>query len=99
MRDWNNISVDPQWRRKYPCFVVVAQVTTGWRVTGEKMPELDGNMKFTELKGVGHSAYRAGFAYKGDDPEKGYVTHYAGPACDKTKDAGQWLFRQKRPDN
>jgi hypothetical protein len=55
MRDWNNISVDPQWRRKYPCFVVVSHVTTGWRVTGEKMPELDGNMKFTELKGVGRS--------------------------------------------
>ena len=40
LRDWNAIFVDSQWRAKYQCFVIVPQTSSGWRVTGEKVPEL-----------------------------------------------------------
>jgi predicted peptidase len=59
-----------------------------------KMTELGGNMKYTELRGVGHGANAIAFKYTGDNTEKGYVTHYASSTPDKTADVWDWLFKQ-----
>lgn len=56
--------------------------------------QLEGNMKYTELRGVGHGANAIAFRYTGDDPDKGYVTQCASDRVDKTPDVWGWLFRQ-----
>jgi predicted peptidase len=68
------------------------------RVVFRKMQELGGNMKYTELLDVGHGANSIAFKYTGDDPTRGYVTHYASDRPDKTPDVWDWLFRQKLSD-
>lgn len=93
-KNWSSFAKVPVWTFHGAADPVVSVQFT--REIFGKMKELKGNMKFTELKGVPHSASKHAFAYKGDDPDKGYVTHYSGPACDKTEDVWQWLFRQKR---
>ena len=60
------------------------------------MKKLGGNMKYTELAGVGHNAWVQAFEYKGDDPANGCVTHYATDRCDRTPDVWQWLFAQRK---
>lgn len=62
----------------------------------EKLKKQGGNLKYTEMRGVGHNVVIQAFSYKGDEPDKGYVTRYAGPDCDKTEDVWDWLFKQKR---
>lgn len=59
-----------------------------------EMKKLDGNMKYTELRGVGHGANSIAFQYKGDDVTKGYITQCASDRPDKTTDIWEWLFRQ-----
>ena len=59
-----------------------------------KMKQLGGNMKYTELRGVGHGANAIAFQYTGDDTTKGYITQYASDRPDKTADIWDWLFRQ-----
>ena len=56
-----------------------------------------GNMKYTELKDVPptEGAQNIGFNYKGDDKNKGYITHYSSDKCDRTADIWDWLFRQR----
>ena len=60
-----------------------------------RIKKLSGNLKFTELKGVGHNAERYAFAYDGDDAEKGFITYYSSDTCDKTPNVWQWLFKQR----
>ena len=93
-KDWSRFAKVPVWTFHGTADPVVSVQFT--REIFEKMKELKGNMKFTELKGVPHSAGKHAFVYTGDDPDKGYVTHCSGPACDKTDDVWQWLFRQRR---
>ena len=57
---------------------------------------IDANTKYTELKDVGHNASAYGFAYTGDDPQRGFITHFASDQCDKTENVWDWLFAQKR---
>ena len=54
------------------------------------------NAKYTELKNIGHDASAYGFAYTGDDPQRGFTTHFASDQCDKTEHVWDWLFAQKR---
>jgi len=55
-----------------------------------------GNIKYTELHGVGHPAWRHAFVYTGDDPSRGFLTRCSSSKCDRTADVWQWLFRQRR---
>jgi predicted peptidase len=64
----------------------------------DKMKAVNGNMKYTILKDVGHGAAPSAFRYKGDSPEKGFITHYSSDKCDKTSDVWDWLFAQKRAE-
>jgi predicted peptidase len=66
------------------------------RYAFEQLKAVQGNMKYTELKGVKHNAAHYGFVYTGDDPQKGFVTQYSSDRCDKTSDVWDWLFAQKR---
>lgn len=62
----------------------------------DELSTINGNMKFTELDGVRHNAVDFGFAYEGDDLDKGWITHNASNRTDKTDDIWDWLFKQKR---
>lgn len=93
-KDWSRFAKVPVWTFHGAADPVVSVQFT--REIFAKMEKLKGNTKFTELKGVPHSASRHAFCYTGDDPDKGYTTHYASPMCDRTEDVWQWLFRQKR---
>ena len=62
----------------------------------DQFSKIRGNMKFTELDGVRHNAADFGFAYEGDDRNKGWITHHASNRTDKTENVWDWLFRQKR---
>lgn len=62
----------------------------------ERLKAVDGNMKFTTLKGVKHGANRPAFNYTGDVPGKGFTTAYASDLPDKTADIWDWLFKHKR---
>lgn len=66
------------------------------RVVFEQMKSLDGNMKFTAFKGVGHGANGFAFVYTGDEPEKGFITRYSSDRCDRTPGVWEWLFAQRR---
>ena len=61
----------------------------------DAMKEDGGNMKFTVLKDVKHNASNYAFYYKGDDQEKGYITHESSDRCDPTPNVWDWLFKQK----
>ncbi len=93
-KDWSRFAKVPVWTFHGGADPVVPVQFT--REIFGKMKELGGNVKFTELKGVPHSASRHAFVYKGDDLDKGYITRYSSSACDKTEDVWEWLFRQKR---
>jgi len=58
--------------------------------------KLNGNAKFTTLAGRGHGSSYHSFRYSGDEPNQRNITEYASDRCDKTDDAWDWLFRQKR---
>jgi predicted peptidase len=60
-----------------------------------RLDELNANTKFTQLDGVGHGQQQT-FIYTGDDPERGYLTHYSSDRCDRTSDVWEWLYAQKR---
>jgi predicted peptidase len=93
-KDWGRFAKVPVWTFHGSADPIVSVQFT--REIFAKMKELEGNMKFTELKGVPHSASRHAFTYKADNPDKGYITHCSSPLCDKTGDVWQWLFGQKR---
>ena len=61
----------------------------------QRLEKLGGNIKFTQLDGVGHGQDQT-FIYSGDNPERGHLTHYASDRCDRTGDVWEWLFAQKR---
>ncbi len=61
----------------------------------EEMKKQNGNMKFTILKDVKHNASNFAFYYKGDNQEKGYITHMSSDRCDPTPSVWDWLFRQR----
>jgi predicted peptidase len=62
----------------------------------EALSQAGGNIKYTELHGVGHDSWVQGFRYKGDDEAKAYVTRYSGARNDRTADVWEWLFAQTR---
>jgi hypothetical protein len=62
----------------------------------EAMKKCGGNMKYTELKDVGHGLNLIAFDYKGDDQAKGWTTQYSSAACDRDSDVWDWLFKQRR---
>ncbi len=62
----------------------------------DKLKKVGGTMKYTELGGVKHNASSFGFYYKGDDPEKNWITYSSSNRCDPTEDVWEWLFRQQR---
>ncbi|MEM8955990.1 MAG: hypothetical protein AAGD22_17675 [Verrucomicrobiota bacterium] len=62
----------------------------------ERMKEVGGDMKYTELSGVKHGANVPGFSYTGDDLEKGWKTEISSERCDASEDIWEWLFRQRR---
>jgi predicted peptidase len=92
--DLNNIAHIPIWSFHGDIDPTVSVEFT--RYAFNNLTELKGNMKYTELKDVKHNAANYGFVYTGDDPEKGFITHYSSDKCDKTADVWDWLFAQKR---
>lgn len=58
------------------------------------MVQCGGNMKYTEMKGIGHGV--PAWVFHGDDEAKGYITQYSGDRCDRESDVWDWLFKQKR---
>lgn len=61
-----------------------------------KLKQIGGNIKYTELRDVGHAAWVPAFVYQGDDETKGYLTRYSGERCDRTPKVWDWLFRQTK---
>ena len=53
-------------------------------------------IKYTELRGVKHNAWIPAFTYRGDDPNRGYVTRISNDRCDPTADVWDWLFAQRQ---
>lgn len=94
---WNDISRItriPIWT-----FHGDADQTVPVELTRDAFRQLDArnaNAKYTELKTIGHNASRYGFAYTGDDPQRGFITHLASDQCDTTENVWDWLFAQKR---
>jgi predicted peptidase len=62
----------------------------------DRLKELGGNMKYTELRDVGHAAWVPAFVYEGDNEAKGYRTRCSGERCDRTANVWDWLFRQTK---
>lgn len=93
-RDLNRIAKVPIWSFHGAADPTVPVELT--RSVFRRLKEIGGNMKYTELKGVRHNANLTAFAYKGDDPERGFITQYASDRCDKTADVWDWLFAQRR---
>ncbi len=62
----------------------------------DRLDAIDGNTKFTTLKGVKHGAQAPAFAYKGDDPTRGFTTVHASERTDKSGDIWDWLFSKAR---
>ena len=91
-RDVSRIRDVPIWTFHGAADTVVPTDFT--RYVFGKMKELGGNMKYTELRGVGHGANAIAFRYTGDSAEKGYITQYASDRPDKTSDVWDWLFKQ-----
>ena len=91
-RDPSRIKDVPIWTFHGSADTVVPTDFT--REVFAKMKQLGGNMKYTELRGVGHGANAIAFQYTGDDPTKGYITQYASDRPDKTADIWDWLFKQ-----
>jgi len=63
------------------------------RMLFEAMVQSGGNMKYTEMKGIGHGV--PAWTYHGEDEAKGYITRYSSDRCDKEADVWDWLFKQK----
>ncbi len=68
------------------------------RMMFEKLKDAGGAIKYTELPGVRHNSWIQAFQYKGDEPDRGFVTQVSGPDVDPTDDVWKWLFRQRRAD-
>ena len=61
-----------------------------------RLREVGGNMKYTELRDVGHAAWKHAFVYAGDNQSRGFLTRCSSSKCDRTDDVWAWLFRQSR---
>lgn len=92
--DFQRIVDVPVWTFHGDADPVVTVEYTRWAFA--KLKALKANTKYTELKGVHHGSAPIAFTYTGDDPEKGYVTHYASDRCDTTANVWDWLFAQRR---
>ncbi len=92
-RDASRIKDVPTWTFHGAADTVVPTDFT--RYVFSKMKKLGGNMKYTELRGVGHGANAIAFKYSGDNAEDGYITQYASDRPDKTSDVWDWLFAQR----
>lgn len=62
-----------------------------------RISKAGGNIKYTELREVGHNSWLQAFVYTGDDEAKGFRTRVSGPKIDPTADIWKWLFRQSKP--
>lgn len=91
-RDASRIRDVPIWTFHGAADTVVPTDFT--RYIFARMKELGGNMKYTELRGVGHGANAIAFKYTGDSAGKGYTTEYASDRPDKTSNVWDWLFKQ-----
>ena len=58
--------------------------------------EVGGNMKYTELAGVGHGAAAYAFVFDANDVEAGWQTQQTNDRCDPTPKIWDWLFAQRR---
>jgi len=91
-RDASRIRDVPIWTFHGAADTVVPTDFT--RYVFDKMKELNGNMKYTELRGVAHGANAIACKYSSDNAEEGYITKYASGRPDKTSDIWDWLFKQ-----
>ena len=64
----------------------------------ERLKAAGGSIKYTELRGIRHNSWIQAFAYKGDDPDRGFVTAVSNDRVDRTSQVWEWLFRQRRDD-
>jgi predicted peptidase len=63
----------------------------------EQLKAVGGNMKYTEVAGMGHGVNGVAFNhFTGDTSENKAVTRSASDQTDKTADVWDWLFAQKR---
>lgn len=65
------------------------------RAIFQALEKCNGNMKYTELNGVGHGAQTPAFSYQGDAAGGG-ATRTASDRCDTTTTVWDWLFSQSR---
>jgi predicted peptidase len=59
-----------------------------------EMKQVGANMKFTPIKGIGHSAWSVAFSYAGGRSD--VTTQCASDRCEQTDNSLEWLFNQKR---
>ena len=70
------------------------------RTLFEHAKTLDGNMKYTEFQGAGHSIVEYAFSPSGKIRyDKQYETTLSSDACDKEENVWKWLFSQRRNDD
>lgn len=60
-----------------------------------RIKEVGGNMKYSELKKVGHNASNWAFSLEDEKGAKGYSTQCASERCDRTALVWEWLFAQE----
>lgn len=60
------------------------------------LKQVNANVKYTEMLGIGHSAWIQAFNYEGDDEIRGFTTSFSGDRCDRTSKVWDWLFGQHR---
>ena len=67
------------------------------RATFEKVKAAGGTIMYTEIRGIRHNSWIQAFAYRGDDPDRGFVTRFSDDSMEPAGDVWDWLFRQRRP--
>ena len=92
--DFQRIVDVPIWTFHGDADPIVTVEYTRWAFA--KLKALKANTKYTELKKMHHGSAPVAFNYTGDDPQKGYVTHFASDRCDRTANVWDWLFALKR---
>ncbi len=65
------------------------------RAIFQVLEKVGGNMKYTELNGVGHGAQDPAFSYQGDE-KSGFKTQRASDRCDSAENVWDWLFGQSK---
>lgn len=72
----------------------------GHRTVFEHAKTIDGNMKYTEFQGAGHSIVEYVFSPSGKIwYDKQHETTLSGDACDREENVWKWLFSKRRNDD